>query len=96
MDNRVRPTHQAHDHKPLTTPTTEGATTWPTQTTLLTAKEVATRMNISEARAYELARLDIVPCVRLGRQVRFDPVKLEAWIESGGQALPGGWRITSN
>ncbi len=65
-------------------------------TSLLTAEEVAARMSITKARAYELARLGIVPCVRLGRQVRFDPLKIQALIESGGQALPGGWRSSAS
>ena len=43
-------------------------------------------------RVYRLAREGIIPCVRLGRQLRFSPKKVEEFIENGGQALPGGWR----
>lgn len=59
---------------------------------LLTMGEVAAVLNITVPRAYELARLGILPVVKLGRQVRVDELKLAAWIEAGGAALPGGWR----
>lgn len=95
MDNPTNATPQAADSASPTTPTPDTAQVRRTHTRLLTANDVANRLNISEARAYELARHGIIPCVRLGRQVRFDPIKLEDWIESGGQSLPGGWRITT-
>ena len=54
---------------------------------------LAKRLGVSKARAYEMARLGLLPgVVRLGRQVRVDMDKLEAWIDNGGQALPGGWK----
>lgn len=59
---------------------------------LLTVPEVSERLKISEARVRELGRLGLLPVVRLGRQVRVDPERLDAWIAEGGQALPGGWR----
>ena len=59
---------------------------------LVNATDIAPLLGVSEARLYELARLGLIPCVRLGRQVRFDPAVVEAWVEGGGQALPGGWR----
>ena len=59
---------------------------------LLTVPQVARLLNVSEARTRELARQNLLPVVRLGRQLRFDPDALEAWIADGGQALPGGWR----
>ena len=36
------------------------------------------------ARVYEAARLGLIPCVRIGRQVRFDEETLRRWIEEGG------------
>lgn len=60
--------------------------------TLLTIEKVALRLGISEARGYELARENILPVVRLGRQVRVDPDLLDEFIRNGGQALPGGWK----
>ena len=55
-------------------------------------EEVASILDVSEGRAWELARNGTIPCVRLGRQVRVDPTALGAWIEAGGKALAGGWR----
>ena len=60
---------------------------------LLTAEAVATRCDMPVSTIYEMARQNrIGGVVRLGRVLRFDPVKFESWLESGGQALPGGWR----
>ena len=59
---------------------------------LETAEWLEDHVGIPRARAYELARQGILPHVRLGRQVRFVPEQVEAWIADGGQALPGGWR----
>ena len=61
-------------------------------TTLLTVPEVSERLKISEARVRELGRLGLLPIVKLGRQIRVDPARLDAWIADGGQSLPGGWR----
>jgi excisionase family DNA binding protein len=59
---------------------------------LLTIAEVAARLGITPARAYEACRRGLIPSVRIGRQVRVDPDALAKWIAAGGQALPGGWR----
>lgn len=64
---------------------------------LLTVDAVAKRMDVPKSTIYEAARQDrIGGVVRLGRIVRFDPVKFESWLESGGQSLPGGWRQQRN
>lgn len=63
---------------------------------LQTAEWLERERGISKDRAYELARRNILPHVRLGRQVRFVPEQIDAWIEAGGQALPGGWRQEPN
>ena len=60
--------------------------------TLETLDYAATRLSIRRKQAEELARRGILPVVRIGRQVRVDPAKLEDFIGSGGSALPGGWR----
>ena len=53
----------------------------------------ARRLNITEARTYQLIREGVLRgAVKLGRQVRIDPDELEEFIKNGGQALPGGWR----
>lgn len=57
---------------------------------LLTAKEVSKAMQVPLSRVYELARLKLIPSIRIGRQVRFDEVKLREWAESGGNCLTKG------
>jgi putative molybdopterin biosynthesis protein len=61
-------------------------------TPLMTLQEAAKVLQVSYFRCCELARRDLLPVVRLGRQYRIDPRKLEQFIDSGGRALPGGWR----
>lgn len=59
---------------------------------LVSADEVAAVLGVTTARVYEMARQGVLPSVRLGRQIRFDPDRIKAWIDSGGQALSDGWR----
>lgn len=59
---------------------------------LMTISEGAEVLNVPVERAYSMAREGLIPVVRLGRQVRLDPDQLEAWINEGGKALPGGWK----
>lgn len=60
---------------------------------LLTVDDVADHLGVPKSTVYEAVRQNrIGGIVRIGRMVRFDPDKLEAWIEAGGQALPGGWK----
>lgn len=47
---------------------------------------------IARARCYALAREHPEWCVRVGRRVYIHEQRLEAWIDAGGAALPGGWR----
>jgi len=54
--------------------------------------EVARILDVSESRVYELIRQEILPSVRLGRQIRVDKKALDEFIQGGGQALPGGWK----
>ena len=58
----------------------------------VTAAWLAARLCISKARLYQLARDEIVPSVRAGRQVMFDLEQIRKWIEGGGKSYPGGWR----
>jgi excisionase family DNA binding protein len=57
-------------------------------THLLTIKEVAEVLRVPLPRAYELAREGVLPIVRLGRQVRIDPIRLEEFVNTGGAPLP--------
>jgi excisionase family DNA binding protein len=59
---------------------------------LLTIDELSHILRVSRQRAYELCRNNVVPHVRLGRQIRIDPGQLQTWLADGGRGLPGGWR----
>ena len=51
---------------------------------LLTIREVARRLKISEYRAYELARQNILKSVRLGKSVRVKPSALADYLTQQG------------
>ena len=55
-------------------------------TKLLRIPEVAAILNVTVQRTYELARQDLIPVVRMGRQLRVDPGKLQEWIINGGSS----------
>ena len=64
-----------------------------TKQKLLSVEAIAERCDIPKSTVYEMARQNrIGGVVRLGRKLRFDPDKFEAWLDAGGEALPGGWR----
>jgi excisionase family DNA binding protein len=65
--------------------------------TLEPVSYAALRLNITEARVYQLVREGMLGgVVKLGRQIKIDPDELEAFIKNGGQALPGGWKKEAN
>lgn len=75
-----------------TKPVTDAADPW-----LLTPAEAAKRLNISPRALWALtAPRGPVPCVRLGKAVRYDPRALRGWIEdqlsSAEQGEPTSWR----
>jgi excisionase family DNA binding protein len=49
---------------------------------LLTAEEVAHRLSVGRATAYELMATGVLPVVRIGRSVRVPARALEKWIEA--------------
>src|SRR5207302_2597178 len=52
---------------------------------LIQAKRASEVLSVSLARLYELARLGVIPVVRLGpRQIRFDEDALTRWVRQGG------------
>jgi excisionase family DNA binding protein len=59
---------------------------------IYTAEELAKLLKVKPYRVQELARINILPHFRLGRQLRFPATAIKAFIESGGKTLPGGWR----
>lgn len=49
---------------------------------LLTVKEAAKLLSISERWLYQAQTEGKVPALRFGRSIRFDPVALRAWLKS--------------
>ncbi len=61
---------------------------------LIQAKRASEVLSVSLARLYELARLGIIPVVRLGpRQIRFDEDALTEWVQRGGLAAEGNGSV---
>lgn len=58
-----------------------------TATPLMRAPEVAKWLNLTTARVYELTRIGAIPSIRIGRQVRYDRERLQAWLAGGGAPL---------
>ena len=48
---------------------------------LLDAKAIAEHLGVPESWIQESARSGAIPCVRLGRYVRFDLHDVEAWLQ---------------
>lgn len=55
---------------------------------LLTPREAAQRLAISESSLYRLTSSGQVPCVRVGRLVRYSVETLRKWIEDRESAQP--------
>lgn len=51
---------------------------------LLLAPEAAELLRVPTNRVYELAKQGLIPCVHIGRYVRFVEADLIAWIRTGG------------
>jgi excisionase family DNA binding protein len=49
---------------------------------LLTMRQAAQMLAIGERTMWELTRRGAIPCVRIGRSVRYSPLDLQAWIEA--------------
>lgn len=59
---------------------------------LLTVREVADLLRVTDRRVRDLAREGRLPIVRLGRSLRVSEAALTAFVERGGAPLAGGWR----
>jgi excisionase family DNA binding protein len=62
---------------------------------LLTGRDVAKLLKVSESMAYQLMRTEI-PCVKLGRSVRVRPQDLEEYIASKVTVPETPFSLTSN
>ena len=54
---------------------------------LLLVQEAANLLRVTPNRLYDLAKRGIIPCVHIGRQVRFHEELLLDWIARGGYPL---------
>jgi excisionase family DNA binding protein len=52
---------------------------------LTTAQWVSERMGIPIPSVYDYARRGILPCIRVGKLMRFRPSDIEAFISTGGK-----------
>jgi excisionase family DNA binding protein len=55
---------------------------------LLTAEDVAHRLSVGRATAYELMASGVLPVVRIGRSVRVPAQALDKWIEGKAKNPP--------
>ena len=55
---------------------------------LLTYKDVAKQLDVSERFVAKLVSLGDLPCVKIGRAVRFNPDKIQEWIEKKSNNTP--------
>ena len=58
-----------------------GAATPPAIGILLRPSDAAEALAISPRKLWELTNCGDIPCIRIGRAVRYDPVDLRNWIE---------------
>jgi len=54
----------------------------------LTVRKAARLLDLPLHRVYDLCRGGVIPHVRLRRQIRIDPLRLRAFLDAGGVALP--------
>jgi excisionase family DNA binding protein len=55
---------------------------------LWTSREAAAAMSISERTLWSLTNRGDIPCIRIGRAVRYDPADIRSWINSQKTANP--------
>ena len=68
---------------------------WASQHRLLRPREAAALLAISERTLWDLSNRGNLPCVRLGRSVRYDPRDLAAWVAQNKSAAANS-RNTDN
>jgi excisionase family DNA binding protein len=54
---------------------------------LLSAAMVAEQFGMTRTQVYAMARVGILPCIRLGRRIRFSSEQLQRFLEGGGRDL---------
>ena len=59
---------------------------------LLTADVVAELLGLTTQALYEAVRKNLIPHIRIGRRLRFDPDAIASWTANGGTPLGEGQR----
>jgi excisionase family DNA binding protein len=49
---------------------------------LLRPRDAARALAIGERKLWDLTKRNLIPCVRIGRAVRYSPLDLQAWIDA--------------
>jgi excisionase family DNA binding protein len=49
---------------------------------LWTSRQAAKALAISERKLWELTNEEAIPCIRIGRAVRYDPADIRTWIDA--------------
>jgi excisionase family DNA binding protein len=55
---------------------------------LLRSRDAARALAIGERKLWELTKRNLIPCVRIGRSVRYSLPDLQAWIEAQKHSGP--------
>ncbi|MEQ9461112.1 MAG: helix-turn-helix domain-containing protein [Phycisphaeraceae bacterium] len=56
---------------------------------LIDAEEAAVRLRIGRRTLWSLTNRNAIPHTRIGRVVRYDPRKLDKWLDAGAPTEPG-------
>jgi len=57
---------------------------------LVRPRDAARMLALSERTLWSMTRAGLLPCVRVGKSVRYDPTDLAAWVQGAkGGPLPG-------
>jgi excisionase family DNA binding protein len=55
---------------------------------LWTSREAATALSISERTLWGLTKRNLIPCVRIGRSVRYAVTDIQRWVEARRTTSP--------
>ncbi len=47
---------------------------------LITAEELANKLQVPKSWIYGQTRNDRIPCIRIGKHIRFDEEQIESWL----------------
>lgn len=77
--------NHAQQIEPIDTSTTESIALAPIARLLLTPKEAAASLGISQRLLWSKTKIGEIPCLRIGKAVRYSPTALQAWIDNAAK-----------